>query len=408
MFFGHCASIKSVGLPYPLDKRYHLVSDSSALMEFSPSFQTPLAGTPLDFSYLKALMEEAYPLTGTRLVLVTQNEEPYAAIVFQRIQFSGENSFRLTNHSLKDNFKKSLGKWIDFNALILGNAARTGNKGFVFLKEGQSAKDKALTLNTAMSKVVNFCMESEKPLELLVVKDIEETVKKEWMKQGVIPFHPFEVEPHLVLNIAPHWKNFDNYLQDLSSKYRIRAKRVRREFQDIEVIELVDLSSIRAHEQPIQSLYQYMVTKAEFNLLKIHSRYFEKVKRAMGDQFRIFILKREGQILGFLSYFLLEDALEAHYVGYEEANNVPYRLYHNLLFLFVEQAIAHGKRRIDFGRTACEIKTSVGAVPEQFWNLMSHRSKWVNPLVPRLIRLMNTQSPCEQRHPFKIPQYTAN
>jgi hypothetical protein len=401
MFFQH-SYLNTWQLSYPYNKQYFLVNDAEALLKFSDLFQAPLASTSLDFSYLSALMEEAYPLTGTRLVLITQNNQPYSAIIFQRIQFNGENSFRLTNNSIKDNLKKSVGKWIDFNALILGNAARTGHKGFVFFKENISAKEKAITLNTAMSKVINFCMESEKPLELLVVKDIDEPIKREWMQQGVIPFHPFEVEPHLVLNMRNHWEDFRDYLQDLSSKYRIRAKRVRKDFQGVAIEELIHADSIREKEAKIQSLYYFMVNRAEFNLLKVHPNYFEKMKRKMGEDFKIFLLTKGDKILGFFSYFVLDDAVEAHYVGYEEVDNANYRLYHNMLFLFIEHAIALRKSRIDFGRTACEIKTSVGAVPEQFWNLMSHRSKWVNPLVPKLIRLMNTNNECEQRHPFKI------
>ena len=48
-------------------------------------------------------------------------------------------------------------------------------------------------------------------------------------------FHPFVTEPDLFLQVRPHWHSYTDYLNSLSSKYRIRANKVLAVSQDIEV-----------------------------------------------------------------------------------------------------------------------------------------------------------------------------
>ena len=48
-------------------------------------------------------------------------------------------------------------------------------------------------------------------------------------------FHPFVTEPDLFLQVRSHWITFNDYLNALSSKYRIRAKKVFAVSQDLEV-----------------------------------------------------------------------------------------------------------------------------------------------------------------------------
>lgn len=69
----------------------------------------------------------------------------------------------------------------------------------------------------------------------------------------------------------------------------------------------------------------------------------------------------DGKMVSFASGFYLPTEIEAHYIGFDYAINKEYELYQNILYSYVEEAIATKKASINLGRTASEIKTTVGA-----------------------------------------------
>ena len=66
-------------------------------------------------------------------------------------------------------------------------------------------------------------------------------------------------------------------------------------------------------------------------------------------------------LFGVACGFCLENEVEAHYIGFDYAHNKEYELYQTILYSFIEQAILMQKTKINLGRTASEIKTTVGA-----------------------------------------------
>jgi len=81
------------------------------------------------------------------------------------------------------------------------------------------------------------------------------------------------------------------------------------------------------------------------------------------DQFFIRAYFRAGELVAFQSGFILEESIEAHYVGFDEKYNEEYECYQNLLYDFINTAIINKKKTIQLGRTAAEIKSTVGAKP---------------------------------------------
>ncbi len=382
-------------------KKYFSITSLSEAEHFLGKYEAELSSTSLNLNYIRTLFSVKINFFQLFLVLVEENEQFFSLIMFQRVLFSGDNSFKLNNVGLKAKVKKSVGKLIDFNTLILGNAMRSGNKGFVFSSVITSPEEKVKTLNTALSKVVNQCMERGLNLELFVVKDIDEELLSLWQQYSIIQFHPFEVEPDLKMEIPNSWKSFDDYLDALSSKYRVKAKRVRKDFQTLQVKELQSFEEVKDVEVHLYSLYLQIIHKSDFNLVTIQKDYLSQMKRHLQEDFHIYIIKDDNKILGFFTLWRINGKAEAHYVGYENSKNTEYRLYHNMLYLIIEKAIELRVDLLELGRTACEIKTSVGAVPFQYWNLMSHKNKWINPFVPHIIQLMNTSEDFVRRHPFK-------
>ena len=68
------------------------------------------------------------------------------------------------------------------------------------------------------------------------------------------------------------------------------------------------------------------------------------------------------ELIAFSSWFEMPDnTIEAHYIGMDYELNSKLELYQNILYSFIELAIETGKQKVNLGRTAAEIKTTVGA-----------------------------------------------
>lgn len=394
-------SITAKSIEVNLEK-YLLIDNAEGVENHLSPFSDQLEGTALSLSYIRSVFHSQINYLQPYIVAVVENARLEGIIMFQKVLFSGKNSFNLSETGVKNFLKKSVGNHIDFNTLILGNVMRSGKKGFKFFDDNLNPGQIVCILNTALELVLKNIPEKERAIELIVVKDIDKSIKDAWPAKCMVKFHPFEVEPDLVMTIPAGWKGFSDYLDSLTAKYKIRAKRTLGFIRDLIVEEIADFRKVEELSPLFHQLYLKIVSRSDFNLVTAGEDYIGNLKRMLGDKFKVFTLSKETGIVAFFTLIEYKKNIwEAHYLGYNEQINKEYRLYHNILFLLIEKVIEFGGTRLDFGRTAFEIKTSVGAVPVQYWNLMTLRNKWINPVVPHMIQLMNTKNTYIQRHPFK-------
>lgn len=366
------------------------------------SFGDELEETALSLPYLRSIFQSKINYLQPFIVAVEAGGRLKAIIMFQKVHFTGKNSFNLSERGVKNFLKKSVGNHIDFRTLVLGNVLRSGKKGFKFFEENIQPDQVVDVLNTALEMVLEKTTGKDSAIELIVVKDIDKSLKDVWPSKCIVKFHPFEVEPDLVMTIPNHWNSFDDYINSLTAKYKIRARRTLSFIKNLKVEEVDDFQRVEDLSPQLNQLYLKIVSKSDFNLVTAGENYFSNFKKMLGDKFRIYTLSEGSEIVAFFTLIEYKKNIwEAHYLGYNEEVNKAYRLYHNILFLLIEKVIDFGGTRLDFGRTAFEIKTSVGAEPVQYWNLMTLRNKWINPMVPHIIQLMNTKNTYIQRHPFK-------
>jgi hypothetical protein len=95
-----------------------------------------------------------------------------------------------------------------------------------------------------------------------------------------------------------------------------------------------------------------------------------------------------------------QSKLEAHFVGLDYEYNTSKGLYQNMLYDFIRQAIEAKSDTLYLGRTALEIKSTVGAEPD----LMSLYVKSANPIYQRIVGPIFgnlKQTDWIQRRPFK-------
>ena len=98
-------------------------------------------------------------------------------------------------------------------------------------------------------------------------------------------------------------------------------------------------------------------------MVKLSPDYFVEMKKMFPNHFFIRAYYKENNLVAFQSGFILEESIEAHYVGFDEKHNEEHECYQNLLYDFINTAIINKKKTIQLGRTAAEIKSTVGATP---------------------------------------------
>lgn len=99
---------------------------------------------------------------------------------------------------------------------------------------------------------------------------------------------------------------------------------------------------------------------------------------------------------------------QAHFIGYERSLNNNLELYHNILLKLLQTALRVGAREINFARTALEIKSSVGAEPQDLYCYIAHKSKIINSVVPHILEFLKPKDNWVQRRPFKESKLVVN
>lgn len=195
------------------------------------------------------------------------------------------------------------------------------------------------------------------------------------------------------------WKTFDEYLNAMSKKYRNRAKSVVKKGISIER-KIFSSEDIKTNGKQIMQLYENVCRKAKFRLSVLTLNYFVEMKKVLGSQFNFVAYYYDNKLIGFKSSFLLKDKVEAHFIGLDYEVNKDVDLYQNILYDYVKEAIAGQAKHLYLGRTASEIKSTVGAKAYELNCFIRHR----NPLSNRIIKpFIDFLKPTDwiPRNPFK-------
>ena len=232
----------------------------------------------------------------------------------------------------------------------------------------------------ALLTAARRCLENELSPGPWLAKDLptHATAPADWT--------PIDALPDLVLDLAPTWANFGDYLAALPSKYRRRVRRARRLFAaglERRHLEAADLETYAAN---VDGLYDELLARAPYVPFRMPPGYLARLAAAAGERCRVTGYFDAGRMVGFSSLLLGGDEALAHLAAVEPAYNGPHQLYLNLLLDLLEASLDAGARRLHYGRTATTIKTSVGAQPRSYASFATHDG----PLRARLLGLLNT------------------
>jgi hypothetical protein len=371
------------------DVRKHIDTDkTSARFQTSPTLTSPLHLINdffLSLDYLETI-ERAPPTDYSFAYLLIQNTETGNIAGFMACQvkyFDAAKSFNFKEDNLtifdklKINAQKLVAKLTRFSTLIIGNLTLTGQHSFYF--------------NDA--EINDFELKKR-----LYTEGVSFLKKQLWDK------HRIKIASVFVKDFyqdSDDWHTFDNYLEALGSKYRVRVKRAFKKLgANVEKKEFFE-ERILANKLAINDLYEQVSGGAGFNLVDLNKDYFLQMKTDLGDNFRLFGYFLDNQLIGFYTTISNGEELEAHFLGYEASLNHEHQVYLNMLYDIINLGIEGKFKKIIFSRTAHEIKSSVGAEPVEMSLFMRHDNLIVNRLLPWILRVLSPRVEWTPRTPFK-------
>lgn len=314
--------------------------------------------------------------------------------LFQYLSFIQHKTFQ--KDEVLCSVRNFLAKKFTKDVMILGNNMLTGQNGFYFDISKISAEKSISLLNDAAKILQKKYGKSS----LIIFKDYQKVFLKNFEQEKFKSHFRFSVQPNMILNIKPEWKAFENYADDFYKKYRARLKSAKKKLEGIQKVEL-DLDAVKKYQKEMNVLYQNVAENAPFNTFFLTDYHFQSMKHNLNQNFKVFGYFLEEKLIGFYTLILNNHDVDTYFLGYDKEIQKEKQIYLNMLFDMTEFGISNQFKRIIFGRTALEIKSTIGAEPVEIFGLIKHTQKVINPFMEKIFSSLNPKLEWVQRKPFK-------
>ncbi|WP_405611157.1 peptidogalycan biosysnthesis protein [Polaribacter sp. Asnod1-A03] len=350
--------------------------------------------------YLKSLEKNHSEITFSYIVLVDEDNKPTAFASIKIVDF------HLSSIKKEFDFLKKIGKKLHIfsdnktlKLLICGNVFVSGEHG-VFIKTNQDKKAIVKELAKSIHHFINADKKLKKEIDAFLIKDFANESLFITDELTDYSYHPFSVEPNMQLTLNENWQTFDDYLAALKTKFRVKAKKAFKLSTSITFNE-VTLENIEEILPKIKILYQKVAENSSFNLANFNLETYKDLKEKLGDNYILKTYWINDKIVGFISGVINNNSLDAHFVGIDYQLNREYAIYQRMLYDYIEIAIQKKLKTINFGRTASEIKSSVGAKPQDLTMYLRHKKTIKNKILKLFLQRVQP-TPFQQKSPFKL------
>ncbi|WP_027380959.1 hypothetical protein [Chryseobacterium daeguense] len=314
--------------------------------------------------------------------------------LFQYLSFQRHATFQ--KNEVWCSIKNLAAKQFSRDVMILGNNMLTGQNGF-YIDASKINLDQIVPL---LDEAVLKMQKEIRKTSMIIYKDYQQNLVNFFQNKTHQSYFRFSVQPTMILKLRNHWSCFNDYLNDFSTKYRTRAKAARKKLIGVETIEL-GLSAIKIHQKEMNFLYQNVAENAPFNTFFLPENHFESMKENLDENFKVFGYFLNGKLIGFYTLILNNKDIDTYFLGYHKELQKEKQLYLNMLLDMVEFSIDNKFNRIIFGRTALEIKSTIGAEPVEIFGLIKHNNLMVNPFMKNIFPSLSPKTEWIQRKPFK-------
>ena len=209
----------------------------------------------------------------------------------------------------------------------------------------------------------------------------------------------FQAEPSMVLPIRPEWRQFEDYKSTFSSKYRIRTNRVYQLSAGVSVHSLSKEEFMQCRPA-FRQMLERLNSKIAFKTGEVSVQFFAEQFDRWGDAFGFYCYKLDDQPIGFITLLEQGDVLYALHACTEPEANKRMHLYQRMMYDAVGMAISGGFKTLHLGKTAPEIKSTLGARPVAEW-ISVYTPCIFRRAVLRLAARFTRLPEWELRHPFR-------
>lgn len=353
----------------------------------------------LQTHYLKVLEESAPVNMQCFYIGIFENSELIGVALAQYLDLNKLESFGERDKCLKTAVRNFVFKNFASHVLFLGNNMITGQNGYAFSKEIDFQHISEILAQTAKELTLYFKNKGIK-IHLVSFKDFYEECSAELKKHDFAEVYEFNAQPNMIFYLDDKWKTADDYVASFSKKYRDQYKRAHKKFDGI-VVENLSYEQIVEHEKTLYNLYHYVAKNAPFNTFFLSENHFSTMKKQCQTNFLLFGYFLDEKLVGFHTLLLNGTVLETYFLGYDSEVQKENMLYLNMLYNMTEFGIEHGFKKIIFGRTALEIKSSIGAVPVKMSGFLYHNNSFINKYISKIFPRLEPEMEWQQRHPFK-------
>ncbi|QNK77044.1 hypothetical protein H7F37_13140 [Winogradskyella sp. PAMC22761] len=337
--------------------------------EFLKAFES--ANTDISFNYIFILKnKEAIAFANTQIVTIGIKTITKNISMSDKLRCTVNNMF-CNNH---------------IKVLFCGNVFLSGEYG-TFLKEGE---DKISTFK-ALADGVKLLAKNTKKLSATFIKDFKNESLSITNQLKTLDYAAMQVEPNMIITLKPEWYSFEDYTKALKSKYRVKANRADAKSKNLEEL-LFTEEDIIEHKNELQELYQNTIANADFNAQILNLETYIHLKKAFKDQFIVKGYFLDQKLVGFLSAMQNDTHLDAHFIGIDYEKNKEFAIYPRILNDYVRLGITTKSTKINLGRTASEIKSTLGAQPEDLTCYCKHKRYLPNQVLKPFIKNVQIKS----------------
>ncbi len=353
----------------------------------------------LSKEYLEILERSAPTNMVCHFIGFFQKDELVGISISQFLDLNTLESFGERDKCVKNAVRNTILKNFCSHILILGNNMLTGQNTISFSKKIEEVQ-LLLALKLASEKLKVIFKNKAQKVHITIFKDFPEEELTAFDHAGFKKFFQFSAQPNMLFDIPNHWKSEQDYIDALSKKYRDQYKRARKKALGIEKRKL-ELDDIIKHEETIYDLYFHVAKNAHFNTFFLTKNHFRVFKEILQDKFLFYGYFLDDKLIGFNTIIKNGDVMDTYFLGYDDSIQREKMLYLNMLYDMVAYSINKGFKEIIFARTALEIKSSIGAVPQEMYSFAQHSNPIADLAFDKIYCYLEPKAEWTERNPFK-------
>ena len=353
----------------------------------------------LSREYLSVIEKSTPTNMHCHFIGLFKDDELAGIALSQFLDLNKMESFGERDQCIKTAVRNVVFKKFCSHILILGNNMLTGQNAYAF--SDKIDKIQALeALKTASKTLETVFKKKGLKVHVTTLKDFAIEEAAGFQEAGFQNYFQYSTQPNMLFDIPSNWKSDQDYINALTKKYRDQYKRARKKAEGIEKRKM-NLEEIVKYEETIYDLYHHVAKNAHFNTFFLPQDHFRTFKEILKDKFLFYGYFLDEKLIGFNTLIKNGEVMDTYFLGYDDSVQREKMLYLNMLYDMVAYSINKGFKEIIFARTALEIKSSIGAKPQEMFGLGQHSNRIVDLAFEKIFCYLEPTVIWQERNPFK-------